>query len=231
MGDGAAVNHKIHPASKAPGFNTRFKVFFGNTGCSAPHGQLHFEFESLQRIGAPASCNMKVNHMKAILLVFFLLSGTCAPAFASTPGEVEVGGYLREATLQGLIGKSRKFSEFRGKPLIINVWASWCGPCREEMGSLDRLSRRYGGKKFRVIGISTDDDGNAAKAYVRQAGVSFETFLDSKVFLENMLGANAIPLTLLVDARGRVLRKVRGSHEWDSPEFLMLIGETFGIGM
>jgi len=169
--------------------------------------------------------------MKAILLIFFLLSGIAAPALASTPGEVEVGGYLREATLHGLIGKSRKFSEFRGKPLIINVWASWCGPCREEMGSLERLSRRYGGKKFRVIGISTDDDGNAAKAYIKQSGVSFETFLDSKVFLENMLGANTIPLTILVDAKGRVLLKVRGAREWDSPEALNAIGETFGIGM
>ena len=66
---------------------------------------------------------------------------------------------------------------------------------------------------------------------IRRSRVSFENFLDSKVFLENMLGANTIPLTLLVDDHGRVLRKVRGSHEWDSPELLAMIGETFGIGM
>jgi len=54
--------------------------------------------------------------MKAILLIFLCLSGSFAPAFAGTPGEVEIGGYLREATLNGLAGKSRKFSEFRGKP-------------------------------------------------------------------------------------------------------------------
>jgi thiol-disulfide isomerase/thioredoxin len=169
--------------------------------------------------------------IKVILLGCFWLSATVMPAFATTPGEIAVGGYLREATLQGLAGKSRQFSSFHGKPLIINVWASWCGPCREEMGSLERLARRYGGKKFQVIGISTDDDGNAALAYIKQAGVSFETFIDSKVLLENMLGANTIPLTILVDAHGRILRKVRGSHEWDSPEFLAFIGETFGIGL
>ena len=169
--------------------------------------------------------------MKAILLIYILLSGIFTPAFAGTPGEVKVGSYLREAALHGLIGKSRKFSEYRGKPLIINVWASWCGPCREEMGSLDRLSRLYGGKKFQVIGISTDDDANAAADYIKQAGVSFETFIDSNVLLENMLGANTIPLTLLVDSHGRVLRKIRGSHEWDSPDYLAFIGETFGIGM
>jgi thiol-disulfide isomerase/thioredoxin len=169
--------------------------------------------------------------MKSNLLIFFLLCGLFTSASANTPGEVTVGGSLREATLQGLTNKSRKFSDYRGKPLIINVWASWCGPCRAEMGSLERLSKRYGGKKFQVIGISTDDDANAAATYIKEAGVSFETFIDSKVFLENMLGANTIPLTLLVDSNGRILRKVRGSHEWDSAEYVAFIAETFGIGM
>lgn len=168
-------------------------------------------------------------YMQAILLVFFWSLALSATAFASTPGEVEIGGYLREAKLQGFSGNTKKLSDYKGKPLIINVWASWCGPCREEMGSLDRLARRYGGKQFNVIGISTDDDGNAAAAFIRQSKITFENYLDSKVFLENMLGANAIPLTVLVDARGRVLLKVRGPREWDSPETVDAIGETFHI--
>ncbi|OGS96744.1 MAG: thiol-disulfide isomerase, partial [Gallionellales bacterium RBG_16_56_9] len=150
--------------------------------------------------------------MRAILLVFFLALALSATAFAGTPGEVEIGGYLREAKLHGLFGKTKKFSDYKGKPLIINVWASWCGPCRAEMGSLDRLARRYGGRQFNVIGISTDDDGKAAAAFIKQAKISFENFLDSNVFLENMLGANTIPLTILVDAQGRVLEKARGAY-------------------
>jgi thiol-disulfide isomerase/thioredoxin len=150
-------------------------------------------------------------------------------AFAATPGEVDVGGYLREATLQGLIGKSKKFSDYKGKPLIINVWASWCGPCRAEMGSLQRLAQRYNGKQFNVIGISVDDDGNAAVAFIKSAKVTFENYLDSKVFLENMLGANSIPLTILVDASGRVLEKARGAYDWDSPESVDAIGQVFHL--
>ena len=167
--------------------------------------------------------------MQAILLVFLWTSIISAPAFASTPGEVEIGGYLREAKLNGFSGNTKRLSDYKGKPLIINVWASWCGPCRMEMGSLDRLARRYGGKQFNVIGISTDDDGNAAATFIKQSKVSFENFLDSRVFLENMLGANTIPLTVLVDANGRVLGKVRGVREWDSPEIIEAIGETFHI--
>ena len=167
--------------------------------------------------------------MKAILPVFLLASALSATAFAGTPGEVPIGGYLREATLQGFSGDTKKFSDYRGKPLVINVWASWCGPCRAEMGSLDRLARRYGGKQFNVIGISTDDDGNAAAELIKKLKLTFVNYLDSKVFLENMLGANTIPLTILVDANGRVLEKVHGAHEWDSPEFIEAIGKTFHI--
>lgn len=167
--------------------------------------------------------------MQAILLAFFLATTLTTTAFAGTPGEVEIGSYLREAKLNGFFGNTKKFSDFKGKPLIINVWASWCSPCRAEMGSLERLARRYGGKQFNVIGISTDDDGNAAATFIKQSKITFENYLDSHVLLENMLGANTIPLTVLVDANGRVLAKVRGIREWDSPEIVKAIGETFHL--
>ena len=167
--------------------------------------------------------------MRTIFPVLLLASAISTTAFADTPGEVKIGGYLREARLEGFDGKTRKFSDFSGKPLIINVWASWCGPCRSEMDSLQRLARRYGGKQFNVIGISTDDDGKAAAAFIKQSKITFENFLDSKVFLENMLGANTIPLTVLVDADGRVLEKAHGAYEWDSPEVVDAIGKAFHI--
>ncbi len=148
---------------------------------------------------------------------------------AGTPGEIEIGGYLREATLDGLNGETKTFSDFKGKPLIINVWASWCGPCRAEMGSLERLAQRYNGKEFNVIGISTDDYRKKAELFLKQTETTFENFLDHKLLLENMLGANTIPLTILVDANGRVLIKVRGSREWDSPKIIDAIGEVFHI--
>lgn len=168
-------------------------------------------------------------YMRAILLVLFLSSAISATAFAGTPGEVEAGGYLREAKLQGLFGANKKFSDFKGKPLIINVWASWCGPCRAEMGSLERLARRYNGKQFNVIGISTDDNHNAAAAFIKKSKITFENFIDSNVYLENMLGANTIPLTILVDAQGKVLEKARGAYEWDSPEIVAAIAASFHI--
>ncbi|MDH5611051.1 MAG: TlpA family protein disulfide reductase [Gammaproteobacteria bacterium] len=167
--------------------------------------------------------------MRIILLIFILLSVLPTAASAATPGEVEVGDFLREATLRGFNGKTNTFADFKGKPLLINVWASWCGPCRSEMGSLERLAKRYNGKEFNVIGVSTDDYSDRAEAFIKQTGITFDNFLDSKLMLENMLGANTIPLTILVDAEGRVLQKARGSYEWDSPEIIEAIGKIFRL--
>lgn len=167
--------------------------------------------------------------MKPILVALLLCLSFSTPAWAATSGEVPVGGVLRDAEMRGLSGKPAKLADFRGKPLIINVWASWCAPCRDEMASLDRLARRYGGgKHFNVIGISTDDYSDRAKAFLQQANTSFRHFIDSRLFLENMLGADRIPLTLLIDADGRVLHKIYGAKEWDSPEAVKAIGQAFG---
>jgi thiol-disulfide isomerase/thioredoxin len=170
--------------------------------------------------------------MKPILSLMLLCIALTTPlAFAKTPGEVEVGATLREASMQGLSGPSRKLSEYRGKPLIINVWASWCGPCRQEMGSLERLARSKGGRQFNVIGISTDDYPEAARAFLKKSGTTFSHFIDSRLFLENMLGAERLPLTLLVDAQGKVLGKYYGAEEWDSPQAFKLVSKAFHIPM
>lgn len=169
---------------------------------------------------------MKLN---VIIVLFLLVNSLCA--FARTPGEVEVGGVLREAKLYGFSGDILHLSDLRGKPLIINVWASWCGPCREEMGSLDRLYKRYGGKQFNLIGISTDDDSNAALNFLMRLGITFNNYADQKLMMENMLGADRIPLTLLIDANGKVLKKLRGYRRWDSKETIKMIGDVFGRKM
>jgi thiol-disulfide isomerase/thioredoxin len=139
-------------------------------------------------------------------------------ALAKTPGEVAVGGTLPEAMMRGLNGPNRALSAYRGKPLLINVWASWCGPCRSEMGSLERLAWQDQGKRFVMIGISTDDSEPAAKAYLRSSNATINHYIDRALELENMLGADRLPLTVLVDAKGRVLGKYTGAREWDSPQ-------------
>ena len=152
-------------------------------------------------------------------------------AFAGTPGEVVVGGVLRETTMQGLNGPARKLSGFRGKPLVINVWASWCGPCREEMKSLERLAWLDLATDFNIIGISTDDYPDQAKALLKITNSTISQFIDSHLVMENMLGASKLPLTVFVDRNGRVIRKIYGARQWDSPEALKIIGDAFRLSL
>ena len=149
------------------------------------------------------------------------------PAHAGDQAPVPIGGILPNAALHGLNGPSRPLGGFRGKPLIINVWASWCGPCRQEMASLERLAWHEQARQFAIIGISTDDDAAQAAAMLKSINATISQFIDRDLEMENMLGASRLPLTVLVGADGRILEKIYGAREWDSPESLKLIGEAF----
>jgi len=162
-------------------------------------------------------------------LVSLCLLGTSVPAFAAAPAEVGLGQTLGDATMRGLNGPARRLSTFRGKPLVINVWASWCEPCRQEMASLERLAWRDGGRHFTVIGISTDDYEDRAAAWLNRSNATINHYIDGQLQLETMLGAKRLPLTVLVDAGGRVVDKVYGAQEWDSAESLKRIGRAFKI--
>ena len=166
--------------------------------------------------------------LKVMLAALLLGTAAAVPDTpAATPGGVGIGEILREATLQGLNGPSRRLSEFRGKPLLINVWASWCGPCRQEMASLDRLAWLEQARGFTIIGISTDDYPEQARVWLKDSNATINQFIDTRLQMETMLGASRLPLTVLVGADGRVLDKVYGAREWDSLESLQRIEKAF----
>lgn len=143
------------------------------------------------------------------------------------PAEVKVGQPLQDATMTGLNGPTRKLSDYRGRPLLINVWASWCAPCRAEMASLERLAWLDHPVPFAVIGISTDDYPERAMQLLKSTNATISHFIDRRLQLETLLGASRLPLTVLVDAQGRVVDKVYGAREWDSPQSQALVRGAF----
>jgi thiol-disulfide isomerase/thioredoxin len=162
----------------------------------------------------------------ALTLLVGVLGAPCV-ALAGASEEVQIGQSLRQASLQGLNGPSRQLLEFRGRPLIINVWASWCGPCRAEMASLERLAWRDEGREFAIIGISTDDFVDQAKEWLHHSNATISQYIDHGLQMEHMLGASTLPLTVLVDAQGLVLDKIHGARDWDSPESVALVRKAF----
>ncbi len=164
----------------------------------------------------------------AVLLILGCVAATPNRAFAEPPTEIAIGATLSDALLQGLNGPSRRLSTFRGRPLIINVWASWCGPCRAELASLERLAWRDDLGPFTIIGISTDDFPDQAKSVLKLTNSTISHFIDENLQMETLLGATRLPLTVLVDADGHVLQKIYGSRQWDSPTARGLIAKAFG---
>jgi thiol-disulfide isomerase/thioredoxin len=182
-------------------------------------------------VGWPAlSTTLSPRARKGIFCALLLaLTTVTTVAGAKTPGEVEIGQTLRDATMLGLNGPNRRLAEFRGRPLIINVWASWCGPCRQEMASLERLAWGNPAAPYAVIGISTDDYPEKAQRLLKGTNATISHYVDRNLLLENMLGAAQLPLTVLVDASGRVVDKIYGARQWDGPEAQALIAKAFRI--
>jgi len=156
-----------------------------------------------------------------------LLTTPAVAAAPDAPAPVAVGRPLPDVVMAGLNGPQRSLSSYRGRPLIVNVWASWCGPCRAESASLERLSWSEAGSRYVVIGISIDDDRNAALQWLRFSNATVSHYIDSRLTLEHMLGATNIPLTVLVDAGGRVVARFRGARQWDSAESIRMIERAF----
>jgi thiol-disulfide isomerase/thioredoxin len=117
-------------------------------------------------------------------------------------------------------GRAHTLADFRGKVVLLNVWATWCEPCREEMPTLDRLQARLGGERFQVVALSVDQQGAtiARKFYDEFAIKALALYVDPTAKAAFTLDAPGLPVTLLIDRQGREIGRHLGAVKWDAPE-------------
>ena len=106
--------------------------------------------------------------------------------------------------LKSSTGENLRLSEYRGDVVMINFWATWCGPCRQEMPLLDQLYSRYQRVGFSLLGVNIDDDSGRAMDMIRELGVSFPVLFDSRKVVSKLYDVDAMPVTVLVDREGNV---------------------------
>ncbi|NMM05009.1 TlpA disulfide reductase family protein [Polaromonas sp.] len=129
--------------------------------------------------------------------------------------------------LNYVLGENANTPAFQGKVLVLNVWATWCPPCRKEMPSLQRLSQTLDPKRFSVIGLSTDRDALLATEFLAQGGVTFSNFFDPNGKMSKQLGLRVYPETFLIAPDGTLVRRVTGLQDWSSPEMLALLEDIY----
>jgi thiol-disulfide isomerase/thioredoxin len=125
-------------------------------------------------------------------------------------------------------GHELTLADFRGRAVLLNIWATWCAPCRVEMPTLDRLHARFGGKDFLVIPLSIDREGVAAvKPFYEKLGLEkLGIYVDPSGKGSRALAIPGVPTTLLIDRQGRETARKMGAAEWDGPEMVSLVERT-----
>ena len=122
-------------------------------------------------------------------------------------------------------GARRTLAGFKSKVVLLNVWATWCVPCREEMPALDRLQQKLGGRNFEVLALSIDAGGAAAvKKFYDEIGIrALGIYVDPTSRALRDLGLVGIPTTLLIDRRGSEIGRRTGPAQWDGAEAVRMI--------
>lgn len=139
---------------------------------------------------------------------------------------------IGEGAFRNSDGDKIGFDAFRGKVVLVNLWATWCAPCRHEMPSIDRLAQQLKGPEFDVVAISVDLGGeDKAREFYAEIGVEhLDFYIDPTARIGAALKGFGLPLTVILDAEGRELGRLVGPAEWDSPEAIELVKAAIATG-
>ena len=124
-------------------------------------------------------------------------------------------------TLPDLNGTRVSLAEFRGKVVLLNIWATWCLPCVEEMPSMEKLHHEMGGEDFIILAVSIDGTGaEVVIPFVEKHNLSFTVLVDRKATVKSLFQVTGVPESIIIDKEGMVVEKVLGARNWASSEIL-----------
>jgi len=166
------------------------------------------------------SCRLTAMHRPARVLTVLVLLALTVPA-----GAVNIQEHAPDFTLKSLEGSNLRLEEYRGQVVLINFWASWCGPCRQEMPLLDRLHQRYLDTGFAVLGVNVEGEEAPARALIDKIPVTFPVLIDEGQAVSELYRLEAMPSTVVVDRDGVVRYIHRGYKPGDEAKYVEVVKE------
>ena len=163
--------------------------------------------------------NMKLTRSSPRLLMVCLISLLCV----SLAGAASVKGPAPNFTLKSLSGENLKLSEMTGNVVLINFWASWCGPCREEMPLLNALHKKYQPLGFTVLGINVEEQTDKARDFLSNYPVDFPILLDKENEVSKQYKVIAMPTTVVVDRDGNMRYLHEGYKPGDEKKYRQMV--------
>jgi len=156
-----------------------------------------------------------------VLVIVAVLTAGAVMAVRLSPEifPVEVGSRAPDFQAADLAtGDTVALSGFRGQVVLLNVWATWCEPCRVEMPSFERLHQELGPQGLRIVAVSIDEAGpDVVREFQREYGLTFQILHDRSRAIERIYQTTGVPETFVLNREGRIMKKVIGAAEWDSP--------------
>ncbi len=153
------------------------------------------------------------------------LAAVMAVAVSGPATAVTIQDSAPDFTLRSLEGSNLRLEEYRGQVVLINFWASWCGPCRQEMPLLDRLHQRYVDTGFAVLGINVEGEEAPARELIDKVPVTFPVLIDEGQLVSELYKLEAMPSTVVVDRDGVVRYIHRGYKPGDEAKYVEVVKE------
>ncbi|MDR1319701.1 MAG: TlpA family protein disulfide reductase [Treponema sp.] len=119
-----------------------------------------------------------------------------------------------------LDGTRLKLADLKGRPVFLNFWATWCGPCRSEMPSMEAVYKRLKDRGFGILAVNVGEDSKQVSPFMRRYGLSFPVAFDTTSQVSTRYGIQAIPTTYIIDKRGLIISRIVGSIDWNTPEII-----------
>ena len=161
----------------------------------------------------------KLRALLPIILLVMILASGCGPATTpsanttqpAAPAGINVGNMAPDFQLQNLTGQTVKLSDFRGKPVLLNFWATWCGPCRSEMPYLQQISDNSAATGLVMLAVDAGENATVVQKFMTELNLTIPVLLDTDKAVSKSYSITAIPSTFLIDKNGVIQKKILGA--------------------